>query len=94
MYIIDMKEVILMIYIILTIIAVLLSTLIMGVANKHTNKKIHDIDHELNIHWNSPITKRRQLLWLSSFHLNSFIFVMNTFYYTIEIIVRYYDITY
>lgn len=50
MYIINMKEVILMIYIILTIIAVLLSTLIMGVANKHTNKKIHDIDHELNIH--------------------------------------------
>ena len=46
MYIIVMKEVILMIYIILTIIAVLLSTLIMGVANK----KIHDIDHELNIH--------------------------------------------
>ena len=34
MYIISMKEVILMIYIILTIIAVLLSTLIMGVANK------------------------------------------------------------
>ena len=28
-----------MIYIILTIIAVLLSTLIMGVANKYTNKK-------------------------------------------------------
>lgn len=50
MYIISMKEVILMIYIILTIIAVLLSTLIMGVANKYTNKKIHDIDHELNIH--------------------------------------------
>ena len=48
MYIISMKEVILMIYIILTIIAVLLSTLIMGVANKYTNKKIHDIDHELN----------------------------------------------
>lgn len=39
MYIIVMKEVILMIYIILTIIAVLLSTLIMGVANKYTNKK-------------------------------------------------------
>ena len=50
MYFISMKEVILMIYIILTIIAVLLSTLIMGVANKYTNKKIHDIDHELNIH--------------------------------------------
>ena len=46
MYSIDMKEVILMIY----IIAVLLSALIMGVANKYTNKKIHDIDHELNIH--------------------------------------------
>ena len=39
-----------MIYIILTIIAVLLSTLIMGVVNKYKNKKIHDIDHELNIH--------------------------------------------
>lgn len=39
MYIIDMKEVILMIYIILTIIAVLLSTLVMGVANKYTKKK-------------------------------------------------------
>lgn len=39
-----------MIYIILTIIAVLLSTLIIRVANKYTNKKIHDIDHELNIH--------------------------------------------
>lgn len=39
MYSINMKEVILMIYIILTIIAVLLSTLIMGVANKYTNKK-------------------------------------------------------
>ena len=50
MYIISMKEVILMIYIILTIIAVLLSALIMGVANKYTNKNIHDIDHELNIH--------------------------------------------
>lgn len=50
MYIIVMKEVILMIYIILIIIAVLLSTLIMGVANKYTNKKIHDLDHELNIH--------------------------------------------
>ena len=62
MYSIDMKEVILMIYIILTIIAVLLSTLIMGVANKYTNKKIHDIDHELNIHCDSPITKRRQLI--------------------------------
>lgn len=42
MYIINMKEVILMIYIILTIIAVLLSTLIMGVANKYTNKKIFE----------------------------------------------------
>ena len=50
MYIISMKEVILMIYIILTIIAILLSTLIMGAANKYTNKKIHDIDHELRIH--------------------------------------------
>lgn len=50
MYIIDMKEVILMIYVILTIIAVLLSALIMGVTSKYTNKKIHDIDHELNIH--------------------------------------------
>ena len=50
MYIINMKEVILMIYIILTIIAVLLSTLIMGVANKYTNKKINNIAHELNIH--------------------------------------------
>lgn len=50
MYIIGMKEVILMIYIILTIIAVLLSALIMGVTSKYTNKKIHDIDHELNIH--------------------------------------------
>lgn len=50
MYSIGMKEVILMIYIILTIIAVLLSTLIMGVANNYTNKKIHDINHELNIH--------------------------------------------
>lgn len=50
MYIIGMKEVILMIYIILTIIAVLLSALIMGVTNKYTNKKIHDIGRELNIH--------------------------------------------
>lgn len=50
MYIIGMKEVILMIYIILTIIAILLSALIMGVTSKYTNKKIHDIDHELNIH--------------------------------------------
>ena len=50
MYIIVMKEVILMIYIILTIIAVLLVALIMGVAGKYTNKKIHDINHELNIH--------------------------------------------
>lgn len=47
MYIIGMKEVILMIYIILTIIAVLLSALIMEVANKYTNKKIHDIDRQL-----------------------------------------------
>lgn len=47
MYSIDMKEVILMIYIILTIIAVLLSALIMGVANKYTNKKIHDIARQL-----------------------------------------------
>lgn len=39
-----------MIYIILTIIAVLLVALIMGVTSKYTNKKIHDIDHELNIH--------------------------------------------
>lgn len=39
-----------MIYIILTIIAVFLSALIMGVTSKYTNKKIHDIDHELNIH--------------------------------------------
>ena len=50
MYSIGMKEVILMIYIILTIIAVLLRTLIMVVANTYTNKKIHDINHELNIH--------------------------------------------
>lgn len=49
MYSIGMKEVILMIYIILTIIAVLLSTLIMGVANKYTNKKIHDINHEFRL---------------------------------------------
>ena len=50
LYSIGKKEVILMIYIILTIIAVLLSALIMGVAGKYTNKKIHDIDHELDIH--------------------------------------------
>lgn len=59
MYSIDMKEVILMIYIILTIIAVLLSTLIMGVANKYTNKKIHDINHELNIHRDSPMNEKK-----------------------------------
>lgn len=46
MYIINMKEVILMIYIILTTIAILLSALVMGVTSKYTNKKIHDMNHE------------------------------------------------
>lgn len=41
-----MKEVILMIYIILTTIAILLSALVMGVTSKYTNKKIHDMNHE------------------------------------------------
>lgn len=40
-----------MIYVLLAIIAILLSVLVMGVANKYTNKKIQDLnDHELNIH--------------------------------------------
>ena len=44
-----------MIYIILTIIAVLLSTLIMGVANKYTNKKIPAASPKRKPRGNTPV---------------------------------------